>query len=900
MAHLPLSNYSTVRCVHYDPDRDIIYAGGSNEFGYFEHDAVTGSLSYHSLIMELPEEERDFGEMWAIFRCDNGNYVFQAKQDVFVMKPSGEFVCFHVPVDILSSALSPMGTILASRDTIYTIRGMKLQKLAGTERLAGEIPLSILPYNNKVLFATAHHGLFVYDGQTVEPWSLDITPYISEHQIFCAALQGDVLAVGTVRGGIVVKNLKTGKTSYTNLSTGLQNNTVLSMHFDALGNLWVGLDQGIAYVLTEAPFQELLGRESRYGTGYTSLIDGQHLLLGTNQGLYSTPWPPAVSATPPALRLLSGMTGQVWSLRGISGTILCGGNRGAWQIHGDACRRIEGLTGTWDFQPLEGHPDLVLCCDYHGLCVLQLTNGQWHLRNRISGLDVTSGSFMQASDGAIWLSEWQQGIYRIRLSEDFTKVIERKMFNRGNGLPTDDNNLVARIGNDIIITAADGFYRYDNLSGYIQPDTIFNRLFGLHPQRLRLQEGPQGELWAYSSELVVLAQPTGTGNYTVDSLTFRQLAPRLQHSFGHMGFTSDNRILFNTDNGFMLASEHYTPQHHPARLIIRRITSTAEGDSILYEATTKQQVGEQAVLTVPKRLNSLRVEFILPEFSAEHSVQYTCWLEGYDNAWSVVTANEKEYTRLPRGTYQLHVRSYNSASGQTDNAELTIRILPAWYETWWACLVYLLLVAFFLYIIARYVRARYERKLAQVAAERQRQLHEQETQFEMEALRRERELMQLKNDQQEMELKHKSSQLADSTMSLIRKNDMLQQMDERMEELSESVRREDPKAKLVNLIRDIRKEISDNVQDDENWDKFEQNFNLVYDNMLNKLAARFPLLKLPDRKLCAYLKMGLSSKEIASLLNTSVRSIETARYRLRKKLELEQGDNLTNFLQNFQ
>ena len=66
-----------------------------------------------------------------------------------------------------------------------------------------------------------------------------------------------------------------------------------------------------------------------------------------------------------------------------------------------------------------------------------------------------------------------------------------------------------------------------------------------------------------------------------------------------------------------------------------------------------------------------------------------------------------------------------------------------------------------------------------------------------------------------------------------------------------------------------------------------------------RLVKRFPDLKINDRKLCAYLRMGLSSKEMASLLNTSVRSIETARYRLRKKLNLETGDNLTDFIQHF-
>jgi DNA-binding CsgD family transcriptional regulator len=120
-----------------------------------------------------------------------------------------------------------------------------------------------------------------------------------------------------------------------------------------------------------------------------------------------------------------------------------------------------------------------------------------------------------------------------------------------------------------------------------------------------------------------------------------------------------------------------------------------------------------------------------------------------------------------------------------------------------------------------------------------------------------------------------------------------------MDDLSESVRREEAKARITNKIKEIRHDIQQNINEDEGWDKFEENFNLVYENFMQRLTARFPDLKLSDRKLCAYLRMGLSSKEMASLLNTSVRSIETARYRLRKKLDMEQGDNLTEFIQNF-
>lgn len=137
-------------------------------------------------------------------------------------------------------------------------------------------------------------------------------------------------------------------------------------------------------------------------------------------------------------------------------------------------------------------------------------------------------------------------------------------------------------------------------------------------------------------------------------------------------------------------------------------------------------------------------------------------------------------------------------------------------------------------------------------------------------------------------------------MNLMRKNDMLHSLDIKLSELSESVRREDAKAKITQSIRDIRHEVQANINDDEGWEKFKENFDLVYDNFMKRLTAQFPDLKKNDLKLCAYLRMGLSSKEIASLLNMSVRSIETARYRLRKKLGIGQGDNLSEFIQSLE
>lgn len=178
------------------------------------------------------------------------------------------------------------------------------------------------------------------------------------------------------------------------------------------------------------------------------------------------------------------------------------------------------------------------------------------------------------------------------------------------------------------------------------------------------------------------------------------------------------------------------------------------------------------------------------------------------------------------------------------------------------------------------------------------ELIKNEVEMQVEDERKRREQVEMKMIQMDEDMKRKSCELADSTMNLKRKNDMLKSLDNNMQELSEYIRQYDSKSIVSKKVVSMRRSIKKNMAEDDKWEKFQENFNLVYNDYMKKLIIRYPDLTKSDRKLCAYLRMGLSSKEMSTLLNTSVRSIETARYRLRRKMELENGENLVSFIQN--
>ena len=905
-----VENGSMVYATFYDHDSRRIYVGAQNEFGYFYFDKY-GALRYNKLSQKLPEDCSNFSEIWRIHKVYSV-VIFESKNYVFIITPEGEIETRSISERIEHCAIIDGKMIIACREHVYYLNEISIEVMPGSEPLRNEVVRAILPFSSPskgkgVLFVTADSGLWFYDGTSVAPYDIDrdipdsnnvgIVPTLKRAQVFCAAICSDYIAFGTVRSGLVLKSLETGSVLFSGTSSGMQNNTVLSLHFDDDHNIWLGLDNGIDYMILNAPVRNLLSSDdvNHLGTGYASLIHGDYTYLGTNQGLFfynrnGSPFTRKV-------RQVEGFNGQVWILREIDGMVLCGADAGAFLVNGERAHRIGNMQGTWDFKPIDGHPDLLLACDYTGLNVLRRTAGRvefgWHINN----FDVSSNLFEQDADGSLWLNHWQKGVYRLRFSPDLRHFDEVEFFDASNGLPGNSNNLICKINGRVYVSSSDGFRRYNPGTHSLTKDRLVSTIFNAYGMAIKVVQLPQGDLWGYNENMLYYAKLLPNGTYHTDSVSMRRFINRLQISLGDIGVADGENTIFNCEKGFYVMSNTLHGKESPKNLIIRSVVSTLAPDSVLYTS----QANAVSHLDVPHQLNSLMIEFVLPYYGGKNNVEYTCLLEGFDKQWSAPqTTCAKEYTQLGRGTYTFRVRAHNLVTGEEQETSLEIRILPAWYESWWANVVYLMLLIVAIYYAYKYLRRRADRELRRARREQERQLREQQAQFQIKEEKRRKELAELRNNQLEVELKHKSSELADSIMNLVRKNDMIQEIDALMQELSDTVKHEERKAIVTKKISDIRRGIRMNMSDDDNWEKFIENFNMVYDNFMKELTARYPDLKKNDLKLCAYLRMGLSSKEMASLLNTSVRSIETARYRLRRKLNLDQGDNLTTFIQRFE
>lgn len=459
---IPIANYTNVRAVMYDDRSNVVYAGATNEFGYYCYDPVSRSVVYRSLSDKAMAGDYNFGEIWNVMRWDS-IIVFQGKNNFFLCHEDGTVTNIEENHRIESSAVINNRLIFSSRDGVFEISGGRTVELPGTGIMRGRTVRAILTVGSDIIFATSSDGLYRYDGLTTTPYVLDISGMLADGQIFCAAVRDSCMAFGTVRKGLIVKDLRSGAVTYANTYTGLQNNTVLSVMFDVRNNIWLGLDNGISYVVSDAPYYDLIGERNSIGTGYASAVHGGRLYIGTNQGLFYMPLPLRSSPEPPRPKPVSGMAGQVWSLRTIGGRLLCGSDNGAYLVEGTDARRIEGIENTWNFCRLEKHPGYVLASDYNGFYVLKDDGrGLPVLHARLPALAaISSGSIEEDTDGTVWVAHWQKGIYHIRLTDGLTDARVIGHYDKDSGLLVTVNNILCRTSKGILISSVDGFYKYD-------------------------------------------------------------------------------------------------------------------------------------------------------------------------------------------------------------------------------------------------------------------------------------------------------------------------------------------------------------------------------------------------------------------------------------------------------
>lgn len=896
---IEMPNRSVVRSLAIDKS-DRVYVGAYNEFGYLEPDSK-GKLVYKSLVNLLPEAERDFEEIWQIYHFRNG-IVFHTFEKVIFYKDNKLSIIGDRMIFRKSFVIDDSFYVQILGKGLCKLNGQDFQLVAGGEKFKDIEIVSVLPYSeDELLIATALNGLFIYNGRETESWNLDANKSFAKEQIYSGlALRDDHFVFGTVRNGLYILNKRGQIIQHVNTDLGLLNNTILSLFQDSEKNLWLGLDNGINHLEISSPVTTF-PRVRDIGTGYSSIYFKGYLYLGTNMGLFARKYD--FSGMDLNLnekfRLVERTSGQVWSLQIIGGELICGHTKGTFRINQDRGELICDVEGGWKYLYKSEFPNQMIGGTYSGLILFERESekGKWRFKQKIGGFQESSREMIWNDDNSIWMSHGYKGLYRIVLNNALDSCINFKLYGKEDGLPSDLSIGIHKIRDKEVFTTSQGFYEYVPEINKFETYQSLNNLFGKENEVTKLFEQSNGDIWYFQGEKLGVLKLQVDNSYEKREMAFSSIRGSFIGAFENVYEIDRSNVLIATEDGFV----HYNPEmrkryQNTFHTLIREVKvadKTNLQDSVIYSGIKKED--EKKLVILKFRNNAIGFQYSAPQSSQMQLVNYKYQLQGFEQDTSNWETNtSKEYTNLPEGDYVFRVLAQNQYGVQSVPDEFKFTILPPWYRSKLAYFIYLLVSIAILWGIVLLVRLRIRRMHERLEKQQQEELKAKEQKFREEALIAEREIVQLRNEKLRSEVDFKTRELASSTMNIIHKNEVLSYA---VGELKKALKKiKDPTA-LVQ-VRQLMKTLDSEFNSDQDWEQFELHFDQVHENFLRRLRSAYSQLTPKDLRMCAYLRMNLSTKEIAPLMNISVRGVEISRYRLRKKFDLSRDENLIDFLLN--
>ena len=884
----PLPNQTIVRSVEVD-SANRIFVGGQNAFGYFQvHDTI--GLQYHSLVDRIPKPYRNFEDVWDL-TLHNDQIYFRASQRLYQFA-NGEFKVFDDQEIVFLTAFRD--------DLIIQNSDLRLSKFDGEEyvswdesdrRLPGQASSIVgLDADTAIVFLLNHDPVLVPERD--RGWSDGIGS--QSLAAFTAQERDDGFAIASISGGLLITDFGGAVRYRLSRTNGLQNNVVLSVLNDRQGNIWLGLDNGVDLIHLDSPISYVYPDGDQRGTGYAATTFQEALYFGTNTGLYTIPEKPTYDPDRINFTRVRNSEGQVWAVKALDQMLLLASHNGAFKVQNNTALRIGPQTGTWTFVRLSKFPDYVVAGTYAGLHLYRLDGDNIRFVCKMAGLEESSRILTQDAQGNLWMSHPYRGIYRIALYPGLCRV-EYEFYNSDKGLPDDLHNSVSTLNDEILAATVSGMYSFDQDAEIFEPYAPFLDLTG-HSQRIKWSMQNKGGMWFVDEQAVGRIAVVQKGlEIDMQRTVFPGLEPFMVAGFEFIYPYQADFALIGAEEGFI--KFNLAKSRNSDAMINCVLESVIVHEGGIEPAATSlfRNSDDQYVTSEPGEFEAstrnVEFSFTAPVFDFDRQIMFQSWLEGFDEAWSEWNVeNYKAYTNLRAGEYTFHVKSGFPGGSESEVVSYRFKILKHWYASALALAIYAFLLIGGIVVLVFYPQKALKQQVAHLESENKKQ----EEQHHIRMTEAQNRLMKLKNEKLRNEVQHKNQELASVTMHLVQKNELMHRLENELQGLRK-LKDGEHRKHLDQLIRLLAQ--NQNLDDD--WERFSYHFDQVHSDFLKRLGNSYPQLTPNDHKMCSYLRMNLTTKEIAPLLNISVRGVEISRYRLRKKLALESSQNLNEFMMQF-
>ncbi len=840
-----LPDNTIIRSVLADGDR--IYCGSYREFGYWTRH--NGRMVYQSLSagQNLFTGDSNNEEIWKIIRHGDKIY-FQSFNDLFVYQ-NGKTYKVRFPAQVSYCYLVGQTLYAATvTDGIYILKGRQFVR-QNWDVLNGNVIHHIDAINGRLFVFTKNNGIFVLQDGRMQRWNHPANQVITPQIILSARyVAPNNLAVGTALNGLYLINLDTGNWRNIDRQNGLKNNAVLSIGLDSERDLWLGLDNGISHVEINSPVEIVIDNSGDLGSVYAISAIENGYLFATNHGLFRY--------SNKKLTPVPGTGGQAWNLYRHGARYVLGHNDGTFVYDRENALRANSITGGWTL--IKSKFDQVYYQSHYAGVVIYPNLDNLMEFVRIEGLSKPIRYILQVRRGELWAADNYRGLYKIELDENhrtvsLVNVTEKNGIARDFGVKLFDHN-------GEVLALADGhWYTFDRKAQKLVPHPEFDKQFGGVSSINRISEK---ELLIVKKGVLYRVIKEGH-RYVWNQIPQKYYSGKLIS--GHLNpFSSGGKLFVNLDDGSLVHSLSKAQKDIKVKLEVYR-------GSRLIASQMKIPYG----ISVSLHAISNYFGYNRPDLYYSLNGATPVRLSGGKAILANLASGDQEIRVFVRG------------DGFDQVAQFSFAVGYPWYFSAWMILLYVTIAGAILFVYYRWNKFRYTQRLR----------------LEQEEMRHAKDLMELRlkaeNDLKireyekhilELELQNKSTEVAGKSFSIAKQGEIIETIDQIL----------DTQADVNHLKLAIRKAIRANSLNKHEWESFESNMKQLHHDFVRSLANQYPQLSPKDIRLAIFLRMNLSSKEIAPLMNISFRGVELHRYRLRKKMGLPGDVNLAKYMMTFE
>ncbi|PLW99799.1 MAG: hypothetical protein C0594_16585 [Marinilabiliales bacterium] len=749
-----------------------VYVGGEGEIGFLGPDSL-GTITYHSLLHLLPDSELVFSYVWHIYANNTG---------VFFVTPEKVIRINGKKVKIWKSKTS-FFTGFMTNDVFYVVdnsNGLN-QLIADSLTL---IPDGHLMYSTRAILPGPgdsitiignKSGIYRYKNfgkpRKIETNTIKIFEESSLYKGVITPLGN--YAFATLNNGVIITDQDCNIQFIINEDNGLISNSVYALFYDRDQELWANTSNGLSRIETTTPLRFITDQMGLEGIVQQVCIIDSTIFIGTLSGLFSLDLHKNSSSKIKQLPF----SGQIYKIIAVDNQLIIAGSGGIYSFANNNFQLLHNESYVLSLAKSKFHKYKILWGGVGQVGILSLDSSNPGNKFIYSGGNEEIHSIAELNEDKIFVGTTIDGILEISYQDSLSDSSIVKL-NTANGIPQGMTELF-QYKDEIFVGTSKGIMRFDrNLNRFVWSNMVDhssnNYAYLLYPT--------QDSLWMYRNNGIQYIKYNDTSN----NIVYQPLL-RLTNIFNdfYTILPIPGKCIMGGTEGLVI----YTPNDIkdytiPYQMVFNLIFTNK--DTIINGAFSDSNYNilakQNKEYAFKYKENSISFIYSCPYFGDENAVLTSFILEGFDEFWSDWNTNwKKEYTNLPEGNYTFKVKAQNIYYQESEELVFEFSILPPWYRTIWAYILFfitgtLLLIAIIYLNSRRLIAAK--KRLERIVAQRTAEIRKQNDEIlqQKEEIETQRDQLMDQNDeilQQKEEIEAQRDEIIEQKELAIEQRDMI-------------------------------------------------------------------------------------------------------------------------------